>query len=214
MRNYAPLNLRVTTPRLELAGATDELLDRLAPSVREGKAMAEPAPFDDPISLYEDDPDLRVAKWIQGVWRGRGRVDAENWRLYFVILHDGEPVGMQDLIGDRFSSFGTVVTFSWLSNDVRGKGLGREMREAVLHLAFDGLAADEAHSDAFTDNKGSNGVSQSLGYKKNGTEWEKRRGETGQIQRWRLTRRNWLPHRRGDIEIHGLDATKAVLGLT
>ncbi|MGH8878081.1 MAG: GNAT family N-acetyltransferase, partial [Stackebrandtia sp.] len=128
MHSYPPLNLRVTTPRLELAGATDELLDRLAPLVRDGKAMAEPAPYDDPISFYEEDPDKRVAKWLRGIWRGRGKVDADFWRLYFVVVVDGEPVGMQDLVGERFADFGAVTSFSWLSSDARGQGLGREMR--------------------------------------------------------------------------------------
>lgn len=213
MHSYPPLNLRVTTPRLELAGATDELLDRLAPAVREGKAMAEPAPYDDPISLYEKDPDKRVAKWLRSIWRGRGRVEADFWRLYFVVMVDGAPVGMQDLVGVRFSDFGTVTTFSWLSADVRGRGLGREMRQAVLQLAFDGFAAKEAESDAFADNRGSNAVSRGLGYEPNGTTWDTRQGEAGRLQRWLLRREAWEPNRRDDIEIHNVDAVKTVLDL-
>ncbi|MGH8791902.1 MAG: GNAT family N-acetyltransferase [Stackebrandtia sp.] len=213
MHNYPPLNLRVTTPRLELAGATDDLLDRLAPLVRDGKAMAEPAPYDDPMSLYEKDPEKRVTKWLQGIWKGRGKVDPNFWRLYFVVLVDGTPVGMQDLTGDRFSTFGTVVTFSWLSTEARGQGLGREMRQAVLQLAFDGLEAKEAGSDAFMDNRGSNGVSRALGYEPNGTTWDSRQGKAGLLQRWRLTREAWQPHRRADIKIQNIDATKATLDL-
>ena len=34
------------------------------------------------------------------------------------------------------------------------------MRSAILHLAFDGLGAAEAHSEAALDNAGSNGVSR------------------------------------------------------
>lgn len=61
---------------------------------------------------------------------------------------------MQDLVGREFSTFGTVTTFSWLPVDHRG--LGREMREGVLHLAFEGLGAKEARSDAFVEIHGSN----------------------------------------------------------
>lgn len=213
MNNYPPLNLRVSTPRLTLAGATDELLDRLAPVVRDGKAMAEPPPYDDPISLYEADPGKRVAAWLRAVWRGRGKVDRDFWRLYFVVLVDGEPVGMQDLVGERFADFGTVTSFSWLSADVRGRGLGKEMRAAVLHLAFAGLGASSAESDAFADNAGSNGVSLALGYEPNGTTWDLRRGEPGVIQRWLLTREAWESRRRADIDLGDLAGTRAVLEL-
>jgi len=34
----------------------------------------------------------------------------------------------------------------------QGQGIGREMREAILHLAFAGLGAQEALSGAFEDN--------------------------------------------------------------
>ena len=39
------------------------------------------------------------------------------------------------------------------------------MRAAVLHLAFDGLGARRAVSDAFEDNPGWLGVSRKLGYR-------------------------------------------------
>lgn len=213
MLTYAPLHVRVTTPDIELVGATDTLLEQLQEVVRANKAAADPDPYDDPSSLYEDDPDRRVRRWLQGIWRGRGTVRPELWRLYFVVMLDGRPVGMQDLIGDEFDTYGSVTTFSWLSSDVRGRGVGREMRHAILHLAFDGLDAAEAISDAFVDNSGSNAVSRALGYQENGTTWATRRGKPGLIQRWRLTRTEWQHHRRHDIKLHGVSDCKAALEL-
>ena len=81
MSLYPPLDVRVITPRLELRGATDEVLERLAPLVRSGKAMADSPPWDDPSPFYEPDPDVRVRKWLQGIWRGRGTVSPERWRF-------------------------------------------------------------------------------------------------------------------------------------
>jgi len=89
-----------------------------------------------------------------------------------------------------------------------------EMREAILHLAFDGLAAKEAGSDAFVDNHGSNAVSRSLGYQPNGFDWGTRRGEPAQLNRWRLDRAAWEPQRRDDIRLHNVDACHALLPLT
>jgi RimJ/RimL family protein N-acetyltransferase len=209
---YPPLNVQVHTPRLSLLGATDELLERLVPTVRKGVVTGPPWPFDDPMSLYEDSPE-REWRWLRGVWGGRGRVSASFWRLYFVVMIDGEPMGMQDLCGIDFTAFGTVSTFSWLNPDLRGSGLGKEMRQAVLHLAFAGLGAHEASSDAFIDNHASNRVSEALGYVPNGVTWDNRRGEPGQIKRWRLTREQWIKQRRDDIELVAVADCLPVLGI-
>jgi hypothetical protein len=40
------------------------------------------------------------------------------------VMADGRPVGEQTLTGVHFSTLGTVTTFSWLSADERGRGLG------------------------------------------------------------------------------------------
>jgi RimJ/RimL family protein N-acetyltransferase len=129
------------------------------------------------------------------------------------VLVDGEPVGMQDLSGKDFTRFGTVTSFSWLAPGRRGQGIGREMRAAVLHLAFAGLGAREAGSDAFFDNEASNRVSRGLGYEPNGTDWDTRRGEPALIQRWRLTRDAWKRGRRADIGLAGVGECLPVLGI-
>lgn len=206
MNGYPPLRLSVRTPVLALRSASDSLLEELAPLVHAGQAGAEPPPYDDPISLYEEDPDLRVARWLEGIWRARGSMSTERRRLCLVVLVDGRPVGVQDLVAEDFAAFGSVSTFSWLASDLRGRGLGREMRAAVLHLAFNGLEAGEARSDAFVDNVGSNAVSRSLGYTPNGLDWATRRGEPGQLQRWRITADQWRPTRRADIDLDGAQA--------
>lgn len=208
---YPPLEVAVITPKLELPGATDGLLAELVPVVRSGKAAADPPPYDDPMSLYEPDPARRVARWLQAVWRGRGMARPDSWRLQFAVIVEGHAVGMQDIIGDHFAEFGTVATFSWLSSDARRRGIGREMRHAALHLAFRGLGATEASSDAFIDNTGSNGVSRALGYAANGVEWSTRQGQPAQLQRWRLTREAWQEQERDDITLIGAAECRAVL---
>ncbi|MFC5267311.1 GNAT family N-acetyltransferase [Kribbella qitaiheensis] len=126
---------------------------------------------------------------------------------------DGHPVGMQDLIGVNFSTFGTVTSFSWLVDDQRGRGLGHEMRAAILHLAFDGLGAKEASSDAFVDNHGSNAISRDLGYEPNGSDWATRQGEPALLNRWRLTRDNWEQRRRDNIRLDNIEACRTSLPL-
>lgn len=165
------------------------------------------------MSFYETDPDLRVARWLRAIWRRRGTVEPDSWRLNFVVMVDGRPVGEQTLTGVQFATLGTVTTSSWLSSDLRGRGLGREMRQAILHLAFAGLGAKEAGSDAFVDNGGSNAISRGLGYQPNGSDWATRQGEPGLLNRWRLDRETWESRRRDDIELHNVDACRALLPL-
>ncbi|AWN22144.1 GNAT family N-acetyltransferase [Deinococcus irradiatisoli] len=213
MSFYPPLDVKVITPKLELHGATDDLLMQLLPIVREGVVGRQSDPFDDPMSLYEDNP-VREWKWLQAIWRGRGNVRPESWRLYFVVLLDKQAVGMQDLIGVNFDTFKTVTSFSWLAPGVRQQGLGREMRAAILHLAFEGLGAAEAGSDAFFDNVASNRVSAALGYQPNGSDWATRRGQPAMLNRWRLTRDVWTLNRRSDIELIDVEACKPLLHIT
>jgi RimJ/RimL family protein N-acetyltransferase len=209
---YPPLNVQVRTPELVLVGASDDVLERLVPVIRDGVVGPGQMPFDDPMSLYEDSPQ-REWKWQRAIWAGRARVSAQLWRLYFVVMVDDSPVGMQDLIGTDFAVLGTVSTFSWLQPSFRRRGLGTEMRAAILHLAFAGLGAREASSEAFEDNGASNGVSSALGYEPNGTTWATRRGNPALLTAWKLTRKRWEQNRRDDIQLTGVEACLPVLGL-
>jgi RimJ/RimL family protein N-acetyltransferase len=209
---YPPLQVEVVTPRLRLLGATDARLAELVPIVREGIVHDDESPFDDPISHYEPSP-VREWRWLRGVWAARGRVDTSFWRLPLVVEIDGRPVGMQDLIAHEFPTFHSVTTFSWLAPAARGSGIGREMRSAVLHLAFAGFGALEASSEAFLDNHASNAISRSLGYDDNGLAWATRRGQPFQLRRWMLSRPRWEARRRSDIAMIGVEACRPVFGL-
>jgi RimJ/RimL family protein N-acetyltransferase len=209
---YAPLDVAIHTPRLALLGATDDLLTRLLPVVRDGVVGPDENPFDDPMSLYAENPE-RELRWMRNIWKGRSSVSPEFWRLYFVVMLDDEPIGMQDLIGADFAALGTVTSFSWLKPGARAAGIGTEMRSAILHLAFEGLDAKEARSEGFVDNLASNRVSQKLGYEENGYNWATRRGEPARLQGWVLSRKRWSATRRADIRLTGVDACRAALGI-
>jgi RimJ/RimL family protein N-acetyltransferase/predicted GNAT family acetyltransferase len=88
----------------------------------------------------------------------------EDWSLPFAVFLDGEPIGVQELRGERFAERHSVDTGSWLGARWQGQGLGTEMRAAVLALAFTGLGAEVATSGAIEGNPASLGVSQRLGY--------------------------------------------------
>ena len=95
----------------------------------------------------------------------------------------------------------------------QGRGLGTEMRAAVLGLAFDHLGAERARSEAFTDNPASLGVSRRLGYREDGSRTVVVRGRPRQQTRLLLHRADFQAHRPAwTPTVTGLDACRALLG--
>ena len=62
-------------------------------------------------------------------------------------------VGVQGLVARDFAVMRAVATGSWLGAEFQRRGIGKEMRGAVLALAFDGLGAQIAETEAFVDNR-------------------------------------------------------------
>ena len=121
-------------------------------------------------------------------------------------------VGVQDLLAEHFPVLRVVRTGSWLGRSYQGKGLGTEMRAAILHLAFAGLRAREARSAAFRDNAASLAVSRKLGYERCDTRLVVRRGQAAEMCELRLARERWEARRRRDIVIENLEPCLPMLG--
>jgi RimJ/RimL family protein N-acetyltransferase len=201
----------VRTPRLELRYATDDLLERLT-GVASDVIAPGTQPFDGDATFYDLTPAGRL-RWITGQWAARAKTSPAWWVLVFAAIVDGEPIGTQEMTASQFSQLRTVSTFSWLTRRYQRRGIGREMREAVLHLAFDGIKAERAVSEAFEDNAASNNVSRAVGYEPNGVEWALRQGTPARMARFVMTRQRWLDRRRHDIIIEGLEPCLPLLGL-
>jgi RimJ/RimL family protein N-acetyltransferase len=211
-RPWPLFDLVVRTPRLELRYADDALLEELAHLHAAGVVPPGTEPFDGDASFY--DPGPGTLRWLKGQWSARSRTAPEWWVLVFAAVVDGRAVGGQEMTGIEFAKTRTVNTFSWLGRDHQGHGLGKEMRSAGLHLAFDGLGAERAESDAFDDNGPSRGVSLSLGYEENGTAFWSRPSGGAPATRYLLTRERWeRVGRRHDIVVEGLEPCLALLGL-
>jgi RimJ/RimL family protein N-acetyltransferase len=115
--------------------------------------------------------------------------------------------------GRDFAVLREVSTGSWLGRRYQGQGLGTEMRAAVLHLAFAGLSAEYATSNAFTDNPASLGVSRKLGYLPDGIQRQVIRGRPAVLQLLRLDRAGWQACQRVPVEITGLAPCLPSFGL-
>jgi RimJ/RimL family protein N-acetyltransferase len=104
-----------------------------------------------------------------------------------------------------FTALRSVKTGSWLGVAHQGTGIGKEMRTAMLHFAFEALGALEAHSGGFIDNESSLGVSRALGYEEKGRRTVSRRGIPTEMIELRLDRSRWRETPHPDVEIHGLE---------
>jgi RimJ/RimL family protein N-acetyltransferase len=150
---------------------------------------------------------------MQWWWKNRAQLQPENWNLTLAVGTDGRPIGVQDINGTQFPRLRSVTTGSWLALPHQGQGIGKEMRQAVLHLAFDGLGALEAHSSAFETNPRSIGVSRSVGYDQNGETRALRGATPTREMLFRMSRERFTSRRRNDITIEGLEPCLELFGL-
>ncbi len=196
-------DLRVRTPRLEIRLPTDEDQVQLIDVIDRGIHDPATMPF---LNPFTDTPaPLRNRESLRWWWSRRANWSPDDWWFTGAVVVDGALVGVQDLSAKNFSLLRTVNSGSWLGREYQGQGLGKEMRAAILHLAFGGLDAVKAYSSAFHDNEASLAVSRSLGYVENGDELVLRRGQPDRVVNVKLDRSTWLLHRREDIEIEELE---------
>jgi RimJ/RimL family protein N-acetyltransferase len=208
---YWPLfGLRLRTADLELRVATEADLVELA------DILPDDVELDPGLPGYDfGDPHLaRGAAIFQGYWRAFGNWRPDSWAVPFLVLRDGELIGQQVLEGDDFPRLRTVDSSSHLATRARGRGYGKQMRDAVLALAFGPLEATCAITSAWRDNQASLGVSRALGYRPNGQRLH-RRGESADVMiHLRLSREDWLARvDRPRVEIIGYEECRPLFGL-
>jgi RimJ/RimL family protein N-acetyltransferase len=202
--------LSVTTPRLELRYPTDaDLADlaELAGDVHDPEFM----PFQIPWTALPEGE--RERGLLQYHWRNRAGWSVDDWRIELVTVVAGEIAGVQGLFATGFPVRRTTETGSWLARARQGQGIGKEMRVAMLHLAFVGLGAARSETGAFDDNAPSLGVTRHLGYVPNGELWHDRLGSRARELRFAMDREGFAAIRRDDVEITGLTPCLPLFGL-
>ncbi len=209
---YWPLfDLAVRTPILELRYVDDELGRELAALMGELIHDPEDMPFSVPWTDAPEPDRQRGA--FRFWWRCRAGTTVESWRINLAIVVGGRAIGACGLSAEQFPTLRSFETGSWITQAEQGRGYGKEMRAALLHLGFAGFDAVEATTAAFSDNPRSLGVTRHFGYEPNGAARTMRRGTVGEILRFRLLRERWESNRRDDIELIGVDGTRELLGI-
>jgi RimJ/RimL family protein N-acetyltransferase/predicted GNAT family acetyltransferase len=154
--------LRLRTPRLELRVPTRAEARRLFAVAQAGIHGPDVMPFEVPWT-----DDLDEADFVAHV------TGSTPDSIRFTAFLDGAPIGVQGL--DFHAEW--VTTGSWLGQTHQGRGLGTEMRAAVLTYAFGTRGATRARSGAIQGNAQSLGVSRKLGYEVAGSHVVSPRGE-------------------------------------
>jgi RimJ/RimL family protein N-acetyltransferase len=202
--------LRLTTPRLELRVPDLADLAQLADVAAAGVHDPGSQPF---VVPWTDGTPAEAARGtLQFQWRMLGQWAPDNWSLHFVTVCDGQVIGTQAVDAREFATLREVGTGSWLGRAHHGKGFGTEMRAAVLDLAFTGLGAQWATSEAFADNAASYRVSRKLGYTDDGVARHVVRGAAVVGRRLRLDRAGWAAARTVDVRIEGLEPCLPMFG--
>ncbi len=208
---WPQFGLRLRTGNgLELRLPSDGELAELIEVARGGIHPPVEMPFSIPWTDLES-PEFERG-FLRYHWTARAEWRPDAWRLELAVLADGAPVGFQGLFATDFARLRSVATGSWLAASHQRRGIGTAMRGAVLALAFDGLGAEEATTEAFLDNVASAGVSRKLGYEDNGVGRFAQRGIARETQRFRMTRAAWASRERPAVEIVGLDACRDLFG--
>lgn len=209
---YWPLfDLRIEADDVELRPLTESDLPTLAELL--------PDDFEvNPHAVTYAGHDVQTSRatiFHQGYWKSYGAWSPDAWRLGFAVLTDGRLIGFQELEGNDFPRLRTVDSSSFLIPEFRGRGLGKQMREAVLTLAFGLMRAEAAITGAWHDNHASLGVSRSLGYLPNGELLHRRKERVDVMVHMRLVRSDWLANGRGHhVRISGFEACRPLFGLT
>lgn len=183
---FWPLHgIRLGTPDLELHVMTEADLEEV------WHALPPDLELDPSATSY---PGLggrenRRAVVAQGYWQAFGTWSPTGWALPFFVRHEGRVIGGQWLEGPEWAADRTVDSSSWLVASSRGKGYGRQMRAAVLELAFGGLGAVAAVTSAYVENAPSLGVSRALGYRETHTSVLEHNGRS--LQHLRMEAAEW-----------------------
>lgn len=208
--HFPAFALEVRTPRLSLRLPDDDDLVDLAELGARGVHPEDEMPFTTPWTRVP--PPFQQRNTLEFVWTQRCTMQGNAWQLTLVAVADGRVIGTQGIFTTDWSGTRTVETGSWLGREFQGCGLGKEMRLAVLHLAFEGFDVRRAITAAYVDNPRSLGVTRALGYRPNGDVLTPREGEPSLIEHFKMERDDFDRIRRDDIEIVGAVETLELFG--
>ena len=206
------LRLRVPLPAAELELRLPDATDLAELAALAADGVHDPAVQPFAVAWTDAEPAARALSTMQYHWMCWSTWTPAKWELNLVAVRDGIVVGTQGMSGTDFAVLREVGTGSWVGRRHQGEGVGTAMRAAVLALAFDGLGARYATSEAFSHNAASLKVSRRLGYAEDGMRRQVIRGVPIEARRLRIDREAWQAHRTAEVAISGLEPCLPLFG--
>jgi RimJ/RimL family protein N-acetyltransferase len=205
--NLAPLfALRLRTPRLELRLPTEAELVELYEVAATGIHPPEEMPF-----AFAWTDHLTLESFLAHHHSSRETWTPDSWTLDLGTWIDGVLAGVQGIGATAFAENRTIGTGSWLGRRFQRRGVGTEMRSAVVELAFRELEASAVTSSAFETSAASRRVSEKLGYHLVGQDTMSPRGVPLPHLQLRLEREQWpgAPFR---VDVEGIEGCLPLFG--
>jgi RimJ/RimL family protein N-acetyltransferase len=183
-------NLSIHTPRLFLHVPNGEEIRLLAQITMDG--------IQDP-----EKPHYQIENWYTGTLQDKEKYlrdlvhhhmhdwNKNDWQLPLAVVFENHPIGLVTLYAKDFPIARGFGCGYWLGKVYHNQGLGTEMLQAGLTLAFESLQAREAYLGAWSDNAVSLHIMEKLGFIFNGEYWMVRQGKAVKDKRMRLPKENW-----------------------
>lgn len=163
---WPQFDLRIEIQGAHLEAPTDAQVTVLAARAAQPDAVLPPVEAHYVMWLLGRTSDEIERQRTERIRSNRDLAEGSGWTLDLAVIVDDEPVGLQSVSGfDRWPDRRVVGTTSWLLASHQHQGLGTRCRAAVLELSFALLRAEAARSWALDENRGSIGVSTTLGYR-------------------------------------------------
>jgi RimJ/RimL family protein N-acetyltransferase len=210
-KHWPLFDLRIMSERLVLRPLADDDFDALIEAIDAGIHDADQSPF--LFQWSDEEPVQRARNALQYWWGRRANWTPTDWALGFGVWCEGRLVGVQEIEAKQFPVLREVSTGSWLTQSMQGRGIGKEMRAAVLAFAFGSLGAEFARTPAFADNAASQGVTRHIGYRENGRARHVNRGEAAEMIRFVISRAEFAAWAFPTIKVENLEPCLAMFGL-
>jgi RimJ/RimL family protein N-acetyltransferase len=210
-KHWPLFDLRITSERLVLRPLADDDFDALIEAIDAGIHDPDQSPF--LFQWADEEPVKRAQNAVQFWWSRRANWSVDSWALGFGVWLEGRLVGVQEIEAKQFPVLREVSTGSWLTQSVQGRGIGKEMRAAVLSFAFGSLGAEFARTAAFTNNAASQGVTRHIGYHEDGRARHVNRGEAAESIRFSISKAEFAARDFRTIKVENLEPCRAMFGL-